>query len=515
MKDHHISASCRVLLCISLMLTMVLFANMTSYAQFRRRYHGIDLDFPGKKCSMKLVGAEVSDVLRTFANQYKLNLVVGADVSGKIDLTLKDVDIKDAFLTILRSAKLAYIKEGKIYRIMPLEKLAEENRLEESSLDMEIKIFSPQYASAPRLAKSMQNLLSKRDGTFIDADERTNSIVVKDIPQKLYEMERLFRLLDVEQVTDVRSIDTEIIELKFIDIKEMGKNVGSMISNAGRVDINEKTHSLIISDISENLVQIKNLINKLDKPSRQVYIKAKIVEVTKNFSRDIGIQWGGHYTDGPPSGKTFPKVTLTGMGDIQNFAVNLPTTLNPAYGGIGLSLGHINNKAQLDVQLKALEDKGEAHVSSSPEIVTLDNTKAVIETGTRVPYRTLDLGAGTAEAATVKYFDAFTRLEVIPHITSDNRIKMKIIADKDWADITKGVDGNPLIFRKGAETELIVKDGETTVIGGLSISESKESRKKVPWFADIPLIGALFKNSFKSKNYDEVLIFITPHIIEN
>ena len=199
----------------------------------------------------------------------------------------------------------------------------------------------------------------------------------------------------------------------------------------------------------------------------------------------------------------------------ENFAVNLPISGGVSYGGIGINLGHLNDKVLLDIQLNAMEEKGEGRILSTPKIATLDNTKALIEIGSRIPYRALEEGTTEERNYTVKYTDAFTKLEVTPHITADDRIKMKIDADKDRADFSQTVDGNPLISRKGAQTELIVRNGETTVIGGLSISENQESRRAVPWFADLPLIGVLFRDKFKTNTYDELLIFITPHILEN
>ena len=520
MMKGHIKSK-KVLSFIAVILILSMCSAVLSYAQLRRRYHGIDLDLPKKRCSMEIRGAEVSDVLRTFANQYNLNLVLSSDVSGKIDLILNKVPVDDAFLTILRTAKLAYIREGKIYRIMSLEKLAEENKLRENSIQMETRIFRPNYASAKRLAESMKNILSKRDQAFVDADERTNTIVVKDISQKLDEMETLVQLLDVEKVTAVRPIKTEVIKLKFVDTEEMGKNIGSLLSEAGKVGINTKTNSLIVSDLPENLGQIKTLITNIDKPSRQVFIEARVVETTKNFTKALGVQWGGKYTSGPPSGKLFPKTTITGMaGDISadttdNFAVNLPISDGISYGGIGITLGHLKDKVLLDIQLNAMEKKGEGRVLSTPRIATLDNTEALIEIGSKIPFLVREDIREEIQAFAVEYEEAFTRLEVIPHITADGRIKMKISANKDSPDFSETVFGYPLISRKGAETELIVKDGETAVIGGLSISDTFESDRAVPWFADLPLIGALFKNKLKSNSYDELLIFITPHIIEN
>jgi len=476
---------------------------------------------------MEIMGAEVSDVLRTFADQYKLNLVIAEDVSGKVNLKLKNVSILQAFLSILRAAKLAYIREGEILRIMSLDELAQENKLKENYISLETKIFRPEYASASRLAESMKKLLSKRDDAFIDADERTNSLVVKDIPEKLDEMEELFKLLDIEKVTLVRPTETEIIELQFIDSKEIGANLKSMLSDKGKIEINEKRNSIIVTDIPENTAIIKNLIEKLDKPSRQVHIEAKIVETTKNFSKALGVQWGGYYRGSPSSGKSFPTVYVEGSAKSiksastedpgHKFAVNLPLpeNVNP-YGAFNLTLGHLKDKAFLDIQLSAMEEKGEGRILSTPSIVTLDNTEAIIETGARIPIQTYETsGGGDLETLTIEYVEAFTKLEVTPHITSDNRIKLKINADKDRPDFSETVAGNPLISRKGAKTELIVRDGETTVIGGLSITDATESQSKVPWFAEIPVIGNLFKNTHKRKTYDELLIFITPHIIEN
>ncbi|MGA1796453.1 MAG: type IV pilus secretin PilQ [bacterium] len=506
-----------------LILVLALGSAVCISAQQRRRYHGIDLDLPQRRCSMEIRGADVADVLRTFADQYNLNLVLGEDVIGRIDLVLNQVPVDDAFLTILRSAKLAYVREGDIYRIMSLEKLANENELREKSIRMETRVFKPSYASAKRLAESMKNILSRRESAFIEADERTNAIVAKDIPEKLDEMETLFRLLDVENVTAIRPVKTEVVSLKFVEPQEMGKNVQSMLSAAGKVEINTKTNSLIISDLPENLGQIRQLVESIDQPSRQVLIEARVVETTKGFSRALGIQWGGTYYDGTTrimgtasvsTGDGTTATTTAATTTEEPFAVNLPIHGGSSYGGIGLTTALIDGKFNLDVRLNAMEENGEGRILSTPRIATLDNTQALIEIGSRVPYRALE--EGTEERNyTVKYTDALTRLEVTPHITSDKRIKMKINADKDRPDWSRTVDGNPLISRKGAQTELIVRDGETTVIGGLAISENQESRQEVPLFSKIPLIGALFRNKFKTDSYDELLIFITPHIIEN
>ncbi|MGA1869249.1 MAG: secretin N-terminal domain-containing protein [bacterium] len=494
----------------------------SSESSLRRRYHGADLDLPETECSMQIKGAEISDVLRAFGQEYNLNLVISSDITGKIDLMLSNISIKDAFLSILKNNDLGYIKEGDVYCILPMATIREQKTLQTESIPMDTRIFRLKNISVQRVESAVKGLGSKREGTCVEIEKQTNSVIVKDTPNVLEDMSNLLVQLDIKEVSHIQPLQTSIIETKFIKAEDIGKNIREILSSEGKLEINSQTNSLIISDVPANINHITSLIHQLDTPRHQIVIEARIVETTKNFSQELGIQWGGHYVDGPPSNKAFPQVTVTGNSGPNSesgYAVNLPAGINlDYYGGIGVSLGHLKNKFLLDVKLSAMEYNGEGKILSTPKVVTMDNIMAVIEGGSRIPYLTYDITDGEREM-TVEYQDVLTRLEVTPHVINLNekkkKIKMEISAIKENADFTTTVQGYPIIDKSSAETELIVEDGETAVIGGLYSTEVNESKRGLPWFANLPFIGWLFRSKYNRSAYDELLIFITPHIIKN
>jgi len=188
--------------------------------------------------------------------------------------------------------------------------------------------------------------------------------------------------------------------------------------------------------------------------------------------------------------------------------VNLPNT-SDIFGGIELSLGHINGITKLNIALEAMENKGKGKIISNPRIATMDNEKATIESGTEIPYPSTDKEGNP----TVQFKDAKIILEVTPHITPDNSIIMEIVADKSEPDWSQVINGTPAIISRAATTKLIVKNEDTAVIGGLYVHGEQNNLRQVPWLSKIPLIGLLFKAKRFNEMHDELLIFITPTII--
>jgi type IV pilus assembly protein PilQ len=274
------------------------------------------------------------------------------------------------------------------------------------------------------------------------------------------------------------------------------------------------------------------IIEKLDKPTPQILIKANIVETTKGVARDLGIMWGGYNKGSNISGNN--DFIITGGGTRATSTSDIIPTANGAIGigGVGLgvnlqannltstaaaSLGLLFGKVGgnlLEVQLEALQSENKLNILSSPSITTLDNQKAYTENGERVPYVTLQASTGSAPTQTTTFQDVVLRLEITPHVIDGKNLKMTILVKKDEVDTTrKDSLGDPYIIKKQTETVLVVQDGETIVISGLTKQTKSNSGNGVPWLKDIPILGWAFKSDSKSDTMEEVLIFITPHIL--
>jgi type IV pilus assembly protein PilQ len=315
---------------------------------------------------------------------------------------------------------------------------------------------------------------------------------------------------------------TRVVAINYSGVKALEDTLKKSLSPRGDMQMDERTNTLIIKDIQRNMDDIVALIKLLDKPIPQVMIEARIVEATLSFSRELGVQWGGTFNadaaHGNATGLQFPNsVTVTGgqtLGTTPsgsgNFFVNMPAAVIPGTGGaIGFTFGSLNKALNLDLILSALESTGEGKVLSQPRVSALDNKEARITQGFSLPY----LNTTSTTGATVQFIDAMLQLTVTPHVTPDNRIFMKVKATKNSPDSSVVVQGLPSIRKNEAETEILLSDGETAVIGGVIVVEKTQAVSKVPFFGDLPLIGWLFRHNSKTESKRELLIFLTPKIV--
>ncbi|MEW5803985.1 MAG: secretin N-terminal domain-containing protein [bacterium] len=485
-----------------------------------------DHDFPYTNCSLRVVDADVRDVLRAFADKYKLSIIMSEDVKGKISIIVNNIPVKEAFEGILEYADLGYMKEGDIYRIRPLDRLLKKEELNQYVEELNTEVILLKHANAERLVPSISKFKSNLPEAVIDIDKWTNSIVIKDKAKTIEEVKSIINQLDVaDPPAEVKELTqtTEIIKLHYLKCQDVAK----LKILEGKASAHEQTNSVIITDLPEKIAHLISMINDLDKPICQILIEARIVETTKSFSHTFGIQWGGHYKDGPPSGKTFPTVTIGGAingtnfnGTPANYAVNVPGTVNP-YGDIDILLGHIKDKIALNMRLSAMEDSGNGRIISQPRIMTLDNTMATISTGEifQLPPvsnngTTVVTGGQYANTASDNEKEAKTRLTVVPHTISSNEIKLSISINRDTPDFSRTINNVPVIITREAETELILSDGETAVIGGLATTAATRKESGVPWLSKIPLLGWFFKGKTNTSEYGELLVFITPHIVQ-
>jgi len=419
---------------------------------------------PKKKITMKMNKIEVAVLLRALARIADQNIMLNENIKGKININITKAPWDQVFRSILQTSGLTYAWEGGIIRIMTNEDM--ENELKRESQKRDLKIIEPFITRIVRISYS--------------------------------------------EAAELR----ENLE-KFLTLNKDGKPLGSVM-------VDEHTNSLIIQAIRNDLARIMAVVEKLDRPTAQVLIEAHIVETTSATARELGIQWGGlfygsssgnHNWLGPGGGAYDdslyddtgnPIWHLPPIGNMFNFPV-LEGTTGMSLGFMFENVGH----SLLTLQLTALQEDGELNILSSPSITTLENQSAFIESGEKVPIQTVEDGE-----VNIEYEDAVLRLEVTPHVIDKNFLKLKILTNKDELDFTRTVAGNPTIITKKAETTVMLSHGQTTVIGGLNKEKVSESEAGVPFLKDIPGLGWLFKSRGSTKGMEEVLIFITPYILE-
>lgn len=402
--------------------------------------------------SMDFQNANIKNIFRIIAEVSGFNLVLSPDVSGTVNIRLVDVPWNKAFELILENNGLGRLCEGNVIRIVPNATL------------LALQVAEP--------------------------------------------------------------LVTEMIRINYADITEMSTNLAGLKSPRGNITADTRTNTLILTDISEKVDEMISVIKTLDVKTPQVMIESKIVEVTRGFAQELGVQWGA-FTERVDFSQPdqFPSLIRTGgarttrfqdQADIAadgldpGFIVDLGIPSQPA-GQFGVLLATLGLDAALDIQLEALESQGKSRTIATPKVTTLDNKEAKIQSGRRIPYQTASANQGQQ----IQFVDANLELKVTPHITADENVYMKITATQNAADFGNSVNGVPTILTKEALTEVLVFNGATTVLGGLYQKSTSENRTSVPFFADIPFIGYLFRNRAEQDDISELLIFVTPTIVRS
>jgi len=306
-------------------------------------------------------------------------------------------------------------------------------------------------------------------------------------------------------------LSTKIIPVNYARARELAESIRKTLSSRGDITIDDRTNTLIVKDVADKHEEILYLLKTLDRPTPQVLIEARIVQADTNFAKDLGVQWGGSYASNPGDYNmgVVSGPTGTVSAPTTGFAVNLPASgIAGTKGSVGFTIGKtIGDAFNLDLRLSAGETKGLTKILSAPKIATLDNREAIIQQGESIPYKTY-----SQEGTKTEFIDATLTLKVTPKITPDGHIAMNIkITNNRQGSIV--VEGTPSINKKEATTEVLVKDGETTVIGGIYELSDSDNVSALPWMHHIPVLGWLFKNTSKSNIKSELLIFITPKII--
>ena len=305
--------------------------------------------------------------------------------------------------------------------------------------------------------------------------------------------------------------------MNFARASEVAPRVKDVLSERGTVTTDDRTNVLIVKDVQEALSRAEGLVRNLDTEIPQVRIESRIVEASANVNKALGVQWGGNATasaaTGNPTGLFFPNsVNAVGGagGGTQNYAVNLPVAAGEGSGGaIGFQFGSASSAFNLNLRLSALESTGQLKTISAPSVSTIDNREATIGQGFSIPFSQV-----SASGVNTIFVEAKLELKVTPHVSADGSVLMKIkVTNNSPNPALTGANGQPSISKREAETEALVKDGETTVIGGIYTRQMSKSENSVPFFGKLPILGYLFRNRTDSDQNTELLVFITPRII--
>lgn len=353
-----------------------------------------------------------------------------------------------------------------------------------------IKLVNVPWDQALDVILDSKDLAMVRDGNIVQIKPRSKlqnqadaEIAAKKAAERLMELR------------------TSVFEVNYAAVGEVAAQFNMLKSDRGIITKDERTSRVIVKDIQTALDDMRALLKNLDAPEKQVMIEARIVEATSTFTRDLGVQWGLSYRDGSASIAGINNVDTT-FGGVVSAAG--PGATGSGGLGLGMSFGKLTSNIQLDMRLAAAATIGQVKIISTPKVVTLNNKAAKISQGQSIPYQTT-----SAEGTKTEFVEAALTLEVTPHITADGAVSMKIKASNN----SPGTGSPPPINKKEATTELVVSNGDTTVIGGIYVDSDTESDTGVPFLSDIPLLGWLFKSNTKLKTKTELLIFITPKIV--
>lgn len=426
--------------------------------------------YTGDKLSLNFQDIDVRSVLQLIADFTDLNLVASDTVQGNITLRLQSVPWDQALDLVLKTKGLDKRKVGNVLLVAPAAEIAERERQELESQQqiaelapLRRELIQVNYASASQIAALFQQVTS-----------------------------------------------------------------GQGDNERGSLTVDERTNNIIAYQTQERLDELRRIVVQLDIPVRQVMIEARIVEANEDFDKELGVRWGGTFRNDSGKWRAFGKDGNIGIEDEDGFrcgpfAGNCTLPVNGSgsptpfvdLGSLnatsGFGIGLVTNRAILDLQLSAMEKTGHGEVVSQPKVVTSDKETAKILKGAEVPYQE----ASSSGSTSTSFKEAALSLEVTPQITPDNRIIMEVKVTKDEPDFANALNGVPPINKNEINAKVLVSDGETIVIGGVFSNTQRKSVEKVPFLGDVPFVGRLFKRNLVQDQKNELLVFITPRILND
>ncbi len=417
--------------------------------------------YTGSPITVDFQNADIHAVLRLLAKVGGFNVVVSDTVKGTVTLRLENVPWDQVLDTVLASKGLGMIQVGNIVRVAPLDELREQARK------------------------------------------------IREIRQ------------EQAQEEDVAPLETVYLQVNYAKAENVAKQIEKILSPRGEVTYEERTNQVILKDVPKVIREAKELLDRLDQPTKQVLIEARIVEIQDSYEHKLGIRWSG-------AGWRISEHTFTGLTPSTEFtieesewteATQIKIGIDPGAivdlgvagtSRLGFTFGHVSSSSVvlLDVQLSALESEGVARIISAPRVITEDHQSAEIKQGFRIPYL-----RQTQDGISTEFVDAALKLKVTPHVTPDNRINLELEIEKNAPDFGRQVNGVPSIVTRYAKTRVFVQNGETVVIGGIIERNLSRSQDKVPGLGNLPGAGELFKNRQRSFAKNELIVFITPRIV--
>ena len=447
--------------------------------------------YTGEALSMEFQDVEIRSVLDILAQFTEMNIVASDSVAGNITLRLINVPWDQALDIILKSKNLGKRENGNVILVAPSTELAEQEA-RELEAQQAVESYAPLRTEYIRLsyakAANVLTLISQGSGSSGSSGSNSN-------------------------IGNANSVDNN-----------------TLLSNRGTVTVDERTNTLIIKDVAESIENIHKLIGKIDIPVRQVMIEARIVSATDSFSKEIGVRWG-ILSNGAANNRNLlvggSNQTLWDLKDfdVETTTVNGQTVSYPKYdisrpGNLNVDLGVANpagriafgllsmSDVMLDLELSALQADNRGEVISTPKILTADKQTAKVSSGTQIPYQE----ASASGASTTSFKEAALSLEATPNITPDGKIGLQLLITNGTPTI---INNQVAIAEDSISTNVIVEDGQTVVLGGVFKNRTNNEVSKVPFLGDLPYVGRAFRKDVRNNSKEELLIFVTPKLIND
>lgn len=448
--------------------------------------------FKGERLSLNFQNIEVRAVLQILADFTKLNLVATDSVQGNITLRLQNVPWDQALDIILRTRGLAKRQENNILIVAPADELAESARrvfdAEETikaTQPLRRELIQVNYADATAIVGLFQATMSKTNSA---------SFGQSDSGEGVY-------------------------------------RANMTMNDRGSLTVDKRTNTILAYQTEDRLEELRRIVAQLDRPVRQVMIETRIVEANVDFAKQLGVRWGVDYrskqvasyggadrnlymsdSGGTSSGNSSGTHTVYDESKGYMIPAAAPMVdLGASAASSGFGIAYLSSKFMIDLKLNAMQRSGQGEVISQPKVTTSDKEKATIMKGQEVPYQE----ASSSGATTTSFKQAVLSLEVTPQITPDNQILMDVKINKDSVNTSQTYNGVPAINTNEVQAKVLVGDGETVVLGGVFQNEQSKVTEKVPFLGDLPVMGRLFRKDEVSNSKQELLIFITPRIIDN
>jgi type II secretory pathway component GspD/PulD (secretin) len=463
-------------------------------------------DFPGfeKKISVDLRGMSVVDVLKFLAVEGNINFAIAPDVAGTVNLLITDVTIRDVFEIILATNRLAYHVQGNVISIIS----NNEYKIREG-VDFfdrrQTVVYQLKFASAQNLGTFLGNV--KSDIGKIIFDDSTGLLVLVDTPQKIKEMKAIVDKAEIPTVARVMPTETEVFELQYARVDDVTAELTAALTpEIGSMRIDARTNTMVISDLPHQMEKIKTLIEAFDRKTREVFIEAKIVQVTLSDAFKWGIDWDTLFTE---------------VGGKQNLSITPEVDMPASLSTFGkLSIARTTNEYTLNSVLEAISTIGETKILSNPHIATEEGKEATINVITQQPYSqttTTTTDAATTQSTEFTFVDVGVKLNVVPTINADDYLS--IVIKPEVSSITSFFPDSasdqrvPVIETANAESTVLVKDGTTIIIAGMIKDTKSHSVNRVPVLGHLPVLGRLFSNESDEIQRTETIVFLTPRII--